>query len=369
MNPPLLLATLLTGFLVVSSVANAGPQPATLVVHVVNDLNKNGVRDEGEPGLAGWNITSACSDAIYFSGRTGPDGSLVVRYYQGDTCLHVSIEFGWLPTSPASVEVDTSIGQEEDVVFLARHVGDDVAGFSGLVIVDGMPGSTSESVDAQVNGIGCGDGIVTRGFGRAAYELYVLSDAERSGCAREDDSVAFVVDSVPAGISAFNIGSSEQLDLIAGPIPMYFSFWYYAPPLEGAVAPTIEGQICGKAFPTQGGFVPANYQYVFVQSDESVEGCGSPGDIVNLQKEDNVLGQVLWVEGEAFPSELQYLGDANCDTRADSVDAALTLQASAGLVGQLECADAADVNRDGRLDSVDAALVLQLTAGLISYFP
>jgi hypothetical protein len=58
-------------------------------------------------------------------------------------------------------------------------------------------------------------------------------------------------------------------------------------------------------------------------------------------------------------------GDANCDGRVDSIDAAVMLQYGAGLVGSLACALAADVNHDGRVDSIDAALVLQYVAGLL----
>ena len=43
-------------------------------------------------------------------------------------------------------------------------------------------------------------------------------------------------------------------------------------------------------------------------------------------------------------------GDINCDGNVNSIDAALALQFSAGLVGSLACEEAADVNGDGRSD-------------------
>ncbi len=58
-------------------------------------------------------------------------------------------------------------------------------------------------------------------------------------------------------------------------------------------------------------------------------------------------------------------GDANCDERVDSIDAALILQYSARLIKSVGCAGGADVNDDGAIDSRDAALVLQTVAGLI----
>jgi hypothetical protein len=58
-------------------------------------------------------------------------------------------------------------------------------------------------------------------------------------------------------------------------------------------------------------------------------------------------------------------GDANCDGRADAVDAALVLQLSAGLIDSLPCGRNGDLNGDGSANAIDAALILQYVAGLI----
>lgn len=58
-------------------------------------------------------------------------------------------------------------------------------------------------------------------------------------------------------------------------------------------------------------------------------------------------------------------GDANCDNRVDSIDAAVILQYGARLIYHVPCAGSADANDDGAIDSRDAALVLQYVAGLI----
>ncbi len=63
------------------------------------------------------------------------------------------------------------------------------------------------------------------------------------------------------------------------------------------------------------------------------------------------------------------LGDANCDGRVDSIDAALILQYSAGLLRALNCQQGGDVNRDGHINSIDSALILQYIAGLLDEFP
>lgn len=59
------------------------------------------------------------------------------------------------------------------------------------------------------------------------------------------------------------------------------------------------------------------------------------------------------------------VGDVNCDARVTSVDAALILQAEAGLIASLPCPEYADLNMSQSIDSLDAALILQTTAGLL----
>ena len=63
------------------------------------------------------------------------------------------------------------------------------------------------------------------------------------------------------------------------------------------------------------------------------------------------------------------VGDVNCSGGVDSIDAALVLQLSAGLVSSLACQQNADANGDGSINSIDAALILQFGAGLIDQLP
>lgn len=62
-------------------------------------------------------------------------------------------------------------------------------------------------------------------------------------------------------------------------------------------------------------------------------------------------------------------GDATCDGRVNSIDAALVLQFGAGLIESLPCQANADTNGDTFVNSIDAALILQYDAGLIDSLP
>ncbi len=59
-------------------------------------------------------------------------------------------------------------------------------------------------------------------------------------------------------------------------------------------------------------------------------------------------------------------GDVDCTGETNSIDAALLLQLTAGLVDSLACGGVADVNEDGAVGATDAALILQFDAGIIS---
>ena len=68
-------------------------------------------------------------------------------------------------------------------------------------------------------------------------------------------------------------------------------------------------------------------------------------------------------EKDTTPAGL--LGDVDCNGAVNSIDAALILQHTAGLLGSLPCGENADASGDGNVNAVDAALVLQFSAGLL----
>jgi len=63
------------------------------------------------------------------------------------------------------------------------------------------------------------------------------------------------------------------------------------------------------------------------------------------------------------------VGDANCSSAVDSIDANIVLQSTAQLIDNAPCVSAADADRDGVVESIDATLILQYTAGLLGNLP
>lgn len=71
----------------------------------------------------------------------------------------------------------------------------------------------------------------------------------------------------------------------------------------------------------------------------------------------------------ATPTPAFTLGDVSCNQTANSIDATLVLQFSAGLIQSLPCPEGGDANLDGTINALDATLILQFDSGLIDTLP
>ncbi len=60
-------------------------QQATISGIKFHDLNADGMRDEGEEGLEGWNITLWQGDSLVASTITGQDGDYIFTVYAAGT--------------------------------------------------------------------------------------------------------------------------------------------------------------------------------------------------------------------------------------------------------------------------------------------
>ncbi len=68
-----------------------------------NDLNNNGVRDSGEPGIPGWTIVVTDSQVSRLV-TTGANGEYCVTVAAGAVTVGEQLQPGWIQTSPASGE-------------------------------------------------------------------------------------------------------------------------------------------------------------------------------------------------------------------------------------------------------------------------
>ncbi len=271
------------------------PPRGTLLVRVVNDLDGDGRRDEGEPGLPGWQGRIGCSDALVRMPVTDDRGE--TRFETASDCASLELQFGWLPTSPAFVSFTVQAGARLEIEFLVRKVGDQVQRLAGDAIVDGFPAAATARVDAFVHGTSCGDGQVYAHWYSARYVLYILSAQDRPGCATDGEPVSLALDGRPAGNVAFAPGSSTELHLVAGPMPMWFGY----PPPRGLTPQVYVGDVvCGEARKyTGGGFVPQNLHYVYVLPEALRPGCGAPGRVVTLRADGETLRSAPWQPGRA----------------------------------------------------------------------
>lgn len=65
------------------------------------------------------------------------------------------------------------------------------------------------------------------------------------------------------------------------------------------------------------------------------------------------------------PSLPDKTGDVDCTGETNSIDAALVLQYTAGMIQTLPCPIEADMNASGATDAIDATIILQIAAGLV----
>ena len=118
--------------------------PDTVTVTVYNDLDGDGVRDDNEPGLAGWRISQGCSDALYPL-ITDANGIVVARVMSGDDCFHLERQFGWLPTRAINLgNVTPEELTQNPPVFAVHDYGDSVMELRGEAIYGGLPSVQGE---------------------------------------------------------------------------------------------------------------------------------------------------------------------------------------------------------------------------------
>ncbi|HEV8594341.1 MAG TPA: SdrD B-like domain-containing protein [Thermoplasmata archaeon] len=125
----------------------------------INDLNGNGVRDEGEPGIAGWTVYLYRNGDLVATTVTGSDGTYTFTACDGGSYeIREATVDGWVPTSPTSLTFTAASGVDQ--------TGNDFLNFQCFVVSgfkyddtngngvhdDGEPGLAGWTIELYRNG-------------------------------------------------------------------------------------------------------------------------------------------------------------------------------------------------------------------------
>jgi hypothetical protein len=399
-----LLALLLLAMLAAPAVEVAGGGAQGSIRGVIyHDLDRDGVRDAGEPGLLGRGVvlwlgdeevaaTSTAPDGLYrFDGLA--DGSYTVEAqvstpggscfdavfsfnpYAQPLCINYEVPWTATPSGMVSVTLDAAVETVQD---FAAHESD-VMILAGIALAEDDRAPAGTLVEAVFNGVECGSMTVDEEeSGTSNYLLYVLGSGQSEGCPSRDDMVRFRIGGVDAPeVRLYRAWAETPGDrLQMQPLTAIRQHaWLWAerpvpepPPVATVVEALVGNTVCGNV---EVEYIAGEvgFSRFLVASDDLIEGCGTEGAPMTFRTQQ--LGGALPLPWSAHLREvtLRFYGDVNCSYGASSLDALLLLQLVSGRTSGLPCREGSDVNENGATDAIDAALVLQLSAGLIDRLP
>lgn len=399
-----------------SSAANAGAGTISGVLY--HDLNEDGVRNEGEPGLSGQPVDLLSDDEIMQASETGiegeyafnaPAGEYTVRADTDFRAFFCSDDFGsfdplwftecmtpkipWAFTTEEEVNVVVQAGIGETIDFGARKMDAMLMAGRGYY-QNGTPAGTI--LEAYVSGTKCGEAELMQKQGHN-YELAVLGASEAPGCAVHGDEVTFII----GGIEAVARDCSDEL---CQPHPVFYQSTASTPIVQGLVAvedyaiywaqelaypdigvAPVEGvdvSIDGTCEDWPAGSIGLSSDFfgnnwvgtvANVPSNEIWPGCGYPGAEVHFTVTCFGCGETntvaTWEPGIYkidlhIPRHAVGSGDVNCDREVDALDALAFLRELAALTSDTQCWLIADVNCDGTKDALDVLIILKYVAAL-----
>jgi hypothetical protein len=153
-----------------------------------NDLNANGIRDTGEPGLADWTIvayndvdssgTLSAGDTLATSTTTDADGNYLLTLAPGDYVVCEVLETGWTQSEPANTiceadTIDNTLapgGYAVTITSGSSETGNDFGNFT----TGEKSGRKFEDLDAD----GTDDGGTDPGLGGWTINAYVDVDSD-----------------------------------------------------------------------------------------------------------------------------------------------------------------------------------------------
>ena len=217
----LLFATISTAALVATP-ALAQDEPGRIFGVVFDDLDGDGVRDDGEPGLWGQAIILKRAGAFlsYLStgsqGRYAADGlepgeyslnpdfndsvggcaDLIFSFspLQKEYCQDFALPRSADPAGPVIVSVES--GMTVEINFGTQPA--DVAVVTGVALLEDDVAPLGASIVAYINGQECGSTTSSGSRAETNFIIDILGSEERADCAAPGDAVQFRVEGVPA---------------------------------------------------------------------------------------------------------------------------------------------------------------------------
>ncbi len=370
----------------------------TITGIVFDDINGDGVQDDGEQGLLNQAIIlkqdgdfllylSTSTDGRYLADGLEPGeytlnldfndfvAACPDRFFSfsplSGPCQDFALPRNAVPAGPVLVRVES--GMTVEINFATQPA--DIAVVTGVALLEDDVAPQGASIEAWVGDTECGSTVSWGEPSGNNFIIEILGAGERAGCAVSGDMVEFLVEGVPAA------GSYEWASYTAASFPVQIQHlvaiqdnaWYWfqsdvRSPLKSSVLveALVDGTVCGEAEIESPFFADVlGFGRLIVPSAEIEPGCGQPGADVMFRVDGvSTKGIVPWEAG-LHRINLAVSGDVNCDMTLNAIDATLLLQLEAGLVEDFACMHLADVTGDGLVDSRDAMLILQFEAGLL----
>lgn len=261
---------------------------------VFKDRDSDGVRDNGEPGVEGWQLHLCMGDACSSSATTDGGGRfhfdhLPPGQYQ---MILMDAQPGWQRVRADCSSDMLSLGQGEhktaDVA--VRFVGEHVSGFGGSVWEGGAPVPEGTRVQALVGEKVCGE-TTTCGLREATYFIWVASAGDEDGCGEEGSGVSFRVDGATANqMAQWHDQDSATVDLFVGPDLAVFEgpVFIHRPDTQNILAAPgtpvrayVGNRLCGETTVFSTHPAPNSYEVV-VLPDALRDGCGVEGASVRF---------------------------------------------------------------------------------------
>ena len=310
-------AALLVLLAVIAAVIAAAPaaaqeEPGAIRARAFRDLDRNGVRDEGDPGIS-VSIKLSQGDELLRDGRSpslfnglspgdytvaaersrapigfcADYGEFIFDPFPSSYC--VTMELPWRNTTPDSVSVTIDSGTTVEVAFGLQPL--DVAVITGTALLEDDYAPEGTLIEALVDGLDCGTTRTSESSG-LNFDLTVLGAGERPGCATLGDLVRFRVGGVAADETFTWVPFIDSpwayewqiQDLSA----MEERAWYWLqgpadalPAVGSTVQAVVHGVVCDEtvveAAPL---FAAAGFRRLIVPSESIQPGCWRPGSPV-----------------------------------------------------------------------------------------